>query len=286
MSPHLSLLTPRAVRTEAPRVSVVIPAKNEAKNLPWVLDRLPGGLHEVILVDGDSKDDTVAVAKAHCPGIRVIGQHAPGKGAALAAGLTSATGDIAVMIDADGSMDPKEIPAFVGSLVAGADLVKGSRYVAGAKSHDLTFLRNFGNKVLSFAANKLHRQRWSELCYGYAAMWVDILDQMEIGELARGNEIELLHLKKSDGPKRPIAYGHGFEIEALLFCRAARNGFRVTEVASNEYERRFGESNLVTFRDGFRVLGAVLKERRMAVRPLPVAIPDTIPAGLATEVAA
>jgi glycosyltransferase involved in cell wall biosynthesis len=246
---------------------VVVPALNEARNLPWVLHRLPQGLHEVVLVDGGSTDGTVEVAKEHRPGIRVVGQHAPGKGAALAAGLTAATGDIVVMIDADGSMDPREIPAFVGSLVAGADLVKGSRYVAGAKSHDLTFLRNFGNKVLSITANLLHRQRWSELCYGYAAMWVDILDRMEIAELARGNEAELVQLRAKQGPKRPIAYGHGFEIEALLFCRAARNGLRVVEVASNEYERRHGESNLVTFRDGFRVLGAVFRERRLAVKP-------------------
>jgi glycosyltransferase involved in cell wall biosynthesis len=268
MPARLSVVAVPATRPHNPRVSVVIPALNEARNLPWVLDRLPFGLHEVVLVDGGSTDGTVAVAKEHRPDIRVVGQHAPGKGAALAAGMVAATGDIVVMIDADGSMDPMEIPAYVGALVAGADLVKGSRYVAGAHSHDLTFLRNFGNKVLSITANLLHRQRWSELCYGYAAMWADVIDQMEIAELARGNEAEVLQLRATQGPKRPIAYGHGFEIEALLFCRAARHGYRVVEVASNEYERRNGESNLVTFRDGFRVLSAVLRERKRAGGPV------------------
>jgi glycosyltransferase involved in cell wall biosynthesis len=258
-------------RTHAPRVSVVIPALNEAENLPWVLQRLPPLVDEVILVDGGSSDGTADIARSILPGVRIIDQYAPGKGAALAAGLCAARGDIAVMIDADCSMDPREIPAFVGALVAGADLVKGSRYVAGAGSRDLTPLRNLGNRGLSRVANLLFGGHWSELCYGYAAMWVDILDPLGIAEVAFGDGSDISPAAEEVGgdtspPKcRPRAYGHGFEIEALLFCRAARNRLRVVEVASYELERQFGESNLLTFRDGLRVLGAVLKERRRPV---------------------
>ncbi|MCA1672103.1 MAG: glycosyltransferase, partial [Actinobacteria bacterium] len=87
-------------------VSLVIPAKNEARNIAWVLQRVPRFVTEVILVDGASTDDTVAVAKSEYPNIRVVHQDRPGKGAALRAGFAAAGGDFIVMLDADGSMDP------------------------------------------------------------------------------------------------------------------------------------------------------------------------------------
>jgi glycosyltransferase involved in cell wall biosynthesis len=244
---------------EAPRVSVVIPALNEAKNLPWVLSRLPETVTEVLLVDGDSVDDTVVVARTHRADIRVLRQPARGKGAALAHGLRSATGDIVVMIDADGSMDPYEIHAFVGSLLSGADVAKGSRCVTGGGSRDLSLLRSLGNRALNLAVRVLHRQRWSELCYGYAAFWRDSLDILGL------NEIATPHIG-SGTSGRPARHGHGFEIEAVLFLRSARAGLRVSEVASFEHPRRHGESQLLTFRDGWRVLIAIARERR---RPRP-----------------
>ena len=252
-----------ATRPTDPRVSVVIPAKNEAENLPWVLERIPDETYELILVDGDSTDGTAAVATAIRPDIRIVGQFAPGKGAALAAGLLSATGDVVVMIDADCSMDPREIPTFVAALVAGADMVKGSRYLDGAGSEDLTVLRNVGNWCLSVSANLLHRTRWSELCYGFAAMWTDVLDPLDILQVALPPmyDPQVADIARRRSRKRPRSYGHGFEIEALLFCRASRTGLNVVEVPSYERERMHGVSNLLTFRDGVRVLSAVLRER-------------------------
>ena len=93
-----------------PTVSIVIPAKNEARNLPHVLAGLPVGRYEIILVDGESTDDTVEVVRRLRPDIKVIGQTRKGKGNALACGFAVATGDFIVMIDADGSTDPAEIP--------------------------------------------------------------------------------------------------------------------------------------------------------------------------------
>src|SRR5690242_3841803 len=84
-------------------VSVVIPALNEAENLPHVLPRIPAWVHEVILVDGHSTDATVAVARELRRDIRVIRQQGHGKGAALRSGFAAARGDIIVMLDADGS---------------------------------------------------------------------------------------------------------------------------------------------------------------------------------------
>lgn len=271
---HDSLSEPclRSRRPTDPTVSVVIPARNEARNLPWVLDRLPAGVHEVILVDGDSTDDTVEVARRHRPDILVVGQTAPGKGNALASGFAAASCDIIVMIDADGSMDPQEIPAYVGTLLAGADLAKGSRYVAGGGSRDISVLRSFGNKALGTLANVLYKLSWSELCYGYAAFWRDVLPQILVDDLASADP-EYVPTWGQRLPGR-FRYGHGFEIETILFCRAAKVGAKVVEVASYEYPRRFGESNLSTFKDGFRVLGALLHERQAP--PAHIVLPETV----------
>jgi glycosyltransferase involved in cell wall biosynthesis len=104
-----------------PRVSVVIPTLNEAANLPDVFARLPDDLWELIVVDGRSGDDTVGVAERLRPDAQIVLEMRRGKGAALAAGFAAATGDIIVMLDADGSTDPAEIPRFVEALVAGVD---------------------------------------------------------------------------------------------------------------------------------------------------------------------
>jgi glycosyltransferase involved in cell wall biosynthesis len=231
-------------------VGIVIPTMNEAANLPYVLPLIPDSVDEVVLVDGGSTDGTVEVARRLRPDIRVVQQHARGKGAALSAGLCAVRSQIAVMLDADGSMDPREIPAFVGALVAGADLAKGSRYAAGAVTHDITRLRHVGNWALKTAVNVLYHQRWTELAYGYAAMWTDILDPLGIREI---DDVEV-------APEK-LGYGHGFEIETLLFCRAVRTGLRVVEIPGIEFDRIFGDTHLDTFRDGWRALHALYIER-------------------------
>ncbi len=134
-------------RTAQPRVSVVIPTLNEARNLDHVFAALPAGLHEVILVDGHSVDGTPDVARRLRPDVRVVKQTRTGKGNALACGFAAATGDIIVMIDADGSTDPAEIPRFVEALTSGADFAKGSRFAPGAGSTDITPLRKLGNRA-------------------------------------------------------------------------------------------------------------------------------------------
>ncbi len=123
-APRATAARATAARAAVPRVSVVVPARNEARNLPHVLGALPPDLHEVILVDGHSVDDTIAVAQHVLPTIRVVQQTRKGKGNALACGFAAVTGDVIVMLDADGSADPAEIPAFVAALVAGADFAR------------------------------------------------------------------------------------------------------------------------------------------------------------------
>ena len=89
------------------------------------MEKIPPWVHEVILVDGLSIDDTVAVAKRKLPQIRVVHQTGRGKGNALREGFFSAKGDVIVALDADGSMDPGEISRYVELIEVGFDYVKG-----------------------------------------------------------------------------------------------------------------------------------------------------------------
>ena len=135
-----------ATRSRNPKVSVVIPALNEAGSLPFVLERIPREVHEVLLVDGRSSDDTIDIARRNFENICIVMQPGDGKGDALRAGFAAATGDVIVALDADGSTDPAEIPAFVGALCAGADFAKGSRFLQGGGTSDMPIHRKLGNR--------------------------------------------------------------------------------------------------------------------------------------------
>jgi glycosyltransferase involved in cell wall biosynthesis len=243
--------------SSSPTVSVVIPALNEERNLPHVFAKLPAGIAEVILVDGGSVDRTVEVARQLYPGIVVVTQTRTGKGNALACGFAACTSDIIVMIDADGSTDPAEIPLFVEKLIAGADFVKGSRFDKGGHSHDITRLRKAGNDGLNLVVNVLFGTRFTDLCYGYNAFWRSVVPMLDLPAIDAP--------RPADGSK---LWGDGFEIETMINIRAAAEGMRVGEVGSIEHERIHGESNLNTFRDGFRVLRTIFSEYgRMRRRP-------------------
>lgn len=224
----------------APRVSVIIPTLNEAANLPHVLPQLPS-VHEVIIVDGRSTDGTADVARALIPDVRVVHQTGKGKGEALRAGLEAATGDIVVMMDADGSTDPNEIPRFVQALVSGAQYAKGSRFMEGGGTSDMTLIRRLGNFGLLALVRVLHGARFTDLCYGYNAFWRRFGPQLQLD---------------SDG----------FEIETLMNIRALRAGLKVAEVPSFEKDRINGESHLRSVPDGLRVLRTIIQER---FRPAP-----------------
>ena len=253
-------------RAASPRVSVVVPARNEAANLPHVLAALPPEVYEVVLVDGRSIDDTVAVARRVRPDVRVVQQTRRGKGNALACGFAAVRGDIIVMLDADGSADPSEIGRYVEALLAGADFAKGTRFAQGGGSSDLTWLRSCGNKALNLVVNVLYGTRYTDLCYGYNAFWTRCLP--------------VLGLDAGEAEVDRKLWGDGFEIETIINTRIARARLRVVEVPSFELERISGTSNLNTWRDGARVLRAALSERFRA-RP-----PRLVPAPLVIDLVA
>ncbi len=234
-------------RTSEPRVSVVIPTLNEAKNLPHVFQRLPDDLHEVIVVDGHSVDDTVEVARSLLPDVRVVLQNRRGKGNAMACGFAAVTGDVVVMLDADGSADPDEIPKYVAALTGGADFAKGTRFALGGGSTDITRTRAWGNRWLNRAVNLLYGTDYTDLCYGYNAFWTYCLPALELDAADRRWSGKL--------------WGDGFEIETIINTRVAKAGLAITEIPSFEFARLHGESNLNTWRDGGRVLWALAVER-------------------------
>ena len=219
-------------------VSLVIPAKNELASLPTVLADIPEYIDEVIVVDGHSDDGTLEYAQRHSRVNKVVRQRSKGKGAALSAGFANASKDLVVIIDADGSMDLGELHLFLAEF-PNCGIAKGSRYLTGGGSSDLTAFRSIGNRFLTGMANRFFHQDWTDLAYGYAVFDRNLFSHK--------------------------AYGQGFEIETLMFCRAARRGIRLVEVPSYEKDRIAGASNLRAIRDGIRVLIALFVEKARSI---------------------
>lgn len=232
------LVTPPTMMPK-PTVSLVIPVKNEAENIAWVLERVEDNVTEIILVDA-STDATLTIARQHRPDIRVVPQEGVGKGSALRSGFLAASCDVIVMMDADGSMLPQEISHYVHFLTNGYDFVKGSRFIVGGGSQDITRIRLLGNRFLLGVFNYLYDARLTDLCYGFCAF--------------HRRHLEHLNLSAT-----------GFEIEAEMTVRAMQAGLRIAEVPSLELARRSGASNLRAVRDGTRVLRTVVRDHRTGV---------------------
>jgi len=217
---------------------VIIPTLNEEENIAGVIRELHQmNYHNILVIDGNSNDRTVEVAKEF--GVNVLLQNGRGKGTALRQVFNheSLNGDVVVMMDADGSMSPKEIPLFIEALDSGADLVKGSRFLWYAHSEDMNLIRRIGNKFFISLVNWLCSANYTDLCYGFAAFRKDAIKKL------------YPHLKSTN-----------FEIETEIFIKARKLGLKVVEVPSIEFRRRHGKSNLSAFRDGLKILKTIVEE--------------------------
>ncbi len=222
-------------------MTVVIPTLNEVQSIEWVLRRIPQWVDEVIVIDGRSTDGTPEAVAKRWPDVQLVRQEGVGKGDALCQGFRLATCDVIVMLDADGSTDPAEIPRFLAALRTGAGFAKGTRYVTGGGSADITPTRSWGNRSFTFLVNRFWGAKFSDLCYGYNAFW------------------------RKDLPVL-MPDCTGFEVETLLCIRLLRSSLRVVEIPSFEHPRIAGATKLSAVRDGSRVLRTIVAER---LRPEP-----------------
>jgi glycosyltransferase involved in cell wall biosynthesis len=223
--------------------TVIIPTLNEERNIEDVIYELKSkGFSNILVIDGNSTDETVKIVERL--GVVVIHQNGKGKGQALrqAFGDERINGNGVIIMDADGSMNPNEIFSLVKALECGADVVKGSRFVPGGHSEDMTMFRRIGNGLFVWMTNLLCSTNYTDLCYGFAAF--------------RGNAIERLY---------PHLQSQNFEIETEIFIKAKKLGLKVVECPSVELRRRNGKSNLRAYKDGFRILRVIFHEfyRRM-----------------------
>ncbi|MGD6934062.1 MAG: glycosyltransferase family 2 protein [Candidatus Bathyarchaeia archaeon] len=225
------------VNQETDKTTVIIPTLNEENNIKNIIYELQGlGYSNILVIDGNSDDCTVEAAKEL--GVKVVNQDGKGKGTALRQAFSYANlGNWIIMMDADGSMDPKEIPLFLEALKKGADVVKGSRFMIGGHTDDMTAVRKFGNKIFVFLVNRLIHAGYTDLCYGYAAFTSEALEKLSP------------HLKATS-----------FDIETEIFMKAKLLGLNIKEVPSVEAPRLSGNTNLSTWGDGFKILKTIFRE--------------------------
>jgi glycosyltransferase involved in cell wall biosynthesis len=236
--PSASGKVTKVARPANVNVGVVIPALNEEQNIKNVLCRLKrSGYVNVLVIDGQSTDDTLKIAAEN--GAKVVLQDGRGKGSAIRQILENGYLDVdaLVLMDADGSMSPEEIPRFLEALHSGADVVKGSRFLEGGFSWDMSAFRRFGNTLMVSAVNLLWSAKYTDLCYGFVAF-----------------------NKRSVQMLGPYLESKNFEIETEIFIKALQLGLVVKEVPSTEHKRINGKSNLNAFRDGIRIFKTIAKE--------------------------
>src|SRR2546422_1151753 len=231
-------------------VVVLLPALNEELAIGTVIDRIPterltraGYDVQVWVVDGKSTDATFSVARDH--GANIFVQVGNGKGSGVRQVLEyllTGTRDeghdsrrLFIMLDADGSYPPEDIPAFVDALESGSDVVVGSRFRGRVEDGSITAFNRLGNRLLSRLAGLLFGVPVSDVCTG---MWAF----------------------REDSLKHFGFVATGFALEPDLFASTCEQGARFTELPI-EYRRRIGEAKLVPFRTGLLIAWRLLMKR-------------------------
>ncbi len=221
-----------------PEVSIIIPTKNERKNLSRLLPDVKrimektGKSFEIIIAD-NSIDGTDRIAERH--GCRVL-RGLEGKGLALRKAFQKAKGRYVVMMDADLSHRPKELALMIAALDIGYDAAFGSRFILGGGTEDMEWYRKLGNWVFVEAVNLLFGGKFTDLCYGYKAFKKKALERLELKE-------------------------EGFGIETEMAIESLKKGLRIIEIPSFEKKRWKGRSRLSTFHDGWKILKTI--ERKL-----------------------
>jgi glycosyltransferase involved in cell wall biosynthesis len=218
-------------------VSIIIPVINEVENIPLVLPRIPSmqEIGEIILVDGGSRDGTVEAAKTVLPTVHIVRQGGTGKSDAVRCGVQASRGEYVLILDADGSHDPSDIPRFIDFAKSGYDLVKGSRLLPGGGSHDETWLRRALVRLTDIVANALWGTDFTDIVFGMFLI----------------HRQRFLDLRLTS---------NGFAIETQCMARSMQRGYRIKEIPVIERPRLRGRSHLSIFRDGWYIGSTVFVE--------------------------
>jgi glycosyltransferase involved in cell wall biosynthesis len=226
----------------APTVSVICPCRNEAGNIPHIVERLPAmGSHtELIFVEGHSSDNTLeacrqAAASAPEKDISVLVQQGRGKGDAVRLGFARAKGDILMILDADISVPPEDLATFYEVLASGkGEFVNGCRLIYTMDPKAMRFLNLLGNRFFALLLSKLMGQWIKDSLCGTKVLW-----RTKYEELARA--------RSYFGALDPFG---DFD---LLFG-AAKLNLRIVEVPIRYRQRIYGSTNISRFADGWLLL--------------------------------
>ena len=226
------------------RVTVIVPAYNEARTIEQVLRRLTElNLDaEILVVDDGSIDETVEIVgglEAEIPGLRlIVHERNQGKGAAVRTGINASTGDFVMIQDADLEYDPADIPKLLGPLFDGvADVVYGTRFRGGETQRAHLFWHYAGNRFLSLLTNILYNTTISDMEVGYKAFNGDLIRSIKL-----------------------VSNDFAFEPEVTAKVLRHKN-IRLFEVAISYYGRTYEEGKKITWRDGFSAVAALIRFR-------------------------
>ena len=201
------------------KISIIIPARNEAKNIEDIIIKCREFSDDIIVIDGHSLDETPQIASRI--GARVYTDNKKGKGEAIRLGITKAEKEVIVFIDADGSHDPGDIPELVRPIFEGrADHVSGSRMRGGSDElHGdfAKFIRMMGSDIITLGIN-----------YRFG---VELTDSQNGFRAIRKSVALSLGLKENITT-----------IEQEMVIKTLKGGYRLLEVPAHEYARKYGTS--------------------------------------------
>jgi SAM-dependent methyltransferase len=229
-------------RATKPTVSVVVPARNEAGNVPAIFERVPelGRETELIFVEGGSTDESYEIIEKEMsdhPDRRCIllRQNGKGKGDAVRLGFEHATGDLLLILDSDLTVPPEDLPRFIDVLTSGkADFANGSRLVYPMEQDAMRFFNLVGNKSFSLAFSWLLGQPIKDTLCGTKALW--------------RRDYEIIAANRSYfGDFDP------FGDYDLLFG-ASKLSLKIVDVPIRYRDRQYGQTNIQRWKHGWLLL--------------------------------